>query len=123
MFKFVDNKDIIKDYFQGLAYFIFIAGLLKAASIYTDGKNIIYQWGVVIVFLYLLAMACFFSLHTCEQMVRVYFPEFISPIKSDYIAPTVREFLTRKDLWLFIFYAIPYLIIGVEIISISTQAP
>lgn len=119
MKRIIADKDLVKDCFQAIAYYVFIAGALKLVLPEFNEASISYKVGVFIIFLSLSVLATFYSMfHVSSSITKKFFPEFKTPIiDEDYEAPTVMGIFSRKDLLLWIAVGFPYYIIGSEIVG------
>ena len=119
MKKLISNKEVLKDAFQAIAYYVFIAGFLKLALPASVNEPIAYKIGLLFIALVLSVLATFYAMfHVGGSITKLYFPEFKTPIIDDaYQAPKVYELFKRKDLPLWIALGLPYYLIGAEIVG------
>ncbi len=120
MLKIIIDKDLMKDLFQSLSYFVFIAGLLKLARIGLETTTFYYKLSVVFVFLILSMLALFYCwLHVLPQVVKKYYSDTKVPFVDPYykIPESFGEYFSRKGLVLWTLLCFLSFYLGVQITS------
>ena len=122
MKKFIANKDLLKDSFQAIAYFVFIAGLLKLAMPSLKNDPLLYIILFLTIIIILTVLASFFAIfHVSGEITKLYFPEFKIPLVDPQFEPTPLKdsfkTLKRYDSLVWLSLSIPYYILGIQIIQ------
>ncbi len=122
MKKLIADKDLLKESFQAIAYFVFIAGLLKLAIPSVSEEPLIYKLFFVSVIVLLSVLATFYAVfHVGGSITKLYFPDFKIPfVDPGYTLTSLTQILPtlmRKDYLLWLLLGLPYYLIGLEIVK------
>ncbi|MBO1926018.1 hypothetical protein J3998_00380 [Thiomicrorhabdus sp. 6S2-11] len=122
MKKFIANKDLLKDFFQAITYFVFIAGLLKLAMPSLNSEPLTYKLLFISIIILLSVLATFYAMfHVSGSITKLYFPDFKIPFVDPEFKPTplkqAFKTLKRADYALWLFLGVPYYLIGLQIIQ------
>ncbi|WP_274015956.1 hypothetical protein [Vibrio parahaemolyticus] len=119
MREFLRDKDLIKDAFQALAYFVFLAGALKLALPEIQTGSVIYKVGVALILTLLSFLAvCYAMLHVSSEITKKYYPDFDPPILGNKKVP-FKEVVSSRCYWLWFAIGIPYYLVGIEIVKMG----
>ena len=116
---FLSNKDLLKDTFQALAYFVFIAGFVKLALPHVTEQGIAYKLLFIALLLSPTSLAMAFAiLNVCGPITKIRYPDFKSPIDKGKPKPISKQ-LKEKATWFWIATGIPFYVLGGEIVQLG----
>ncbi|CAH0529092.1 hypothetical protein [Vibrio hippocampi] len=119
MKEFVKDKDLIKEAFQALAYFVFLVGVIKLASPEIHDSSILYRVGFLLVLWLLFFLAiCYAMLHVSVEITKKYYPDFESPMFGGKSVP-FKQAIRSPSYWLWFGVSIPYGFMAWAIINLG----
>ncbi len=119
MREFLKDKDLLKDSFQALAYFVFLAGGIKLALPDIQAGSIIYKIPVILILFLLSFLAvCYALIHVSTEITRKYFPDFELPILGGKKV-RFKDAIKSPCYWLWFGVGMPYYVIGIAIVKMG----
>jgi hypothetical protein len=124
LLKFVRDKDLLKDFFTGIGYFVFIAGIARLAYPSIQGDSWWVQICAFVITISLLYVALlFWSVHVARPIIQLYSPEFGLPELDEHAKPaTAWNTIKRLDIWLYLFMVVSALQLGWYVFDAAVKA-
>lgn len=117
------NKDLMKDTFSGIGYFVFVAGISKVLMESAKQAEWYEKVSVVGMFLLLMGLAIvFWVLHVIRPIVQISWPEFGLPGIDSHAKPIpVLRMIKRFDIWVFLVLALLSIELGWYLVRVILE--